>query len=496
MSEQRNSYRQIMKATSLFGGVQVFQIIISVVRSKFVAVLLGPTGMGIVGLLNATTGLMSGLTNFGLGTSAVKNISEATVTGDEKRIATVISVLRRMVWISGLLGALLTLLFSPLLSEFTFGNKEYTLAFVWISITLLLNQLSTGELVMLQALRRLQHLAKANVYGSLVGLIVTVPLYYKFGIDGIVPVIIITGFVTFFFSWYFARKVKMQKVKVSRSTLITEGKSMMVMGFIISLSGLVGLLTSYLLRIFINHSGNVEDVGLYNAGFTIINTYVGMIFTAMGTDYYPRLSQVATDNLQCKESINQQSEIALLILAPILILFLVFVNWAVLILYSSQFLVISGMIYWASLGIFFKAVSWAIAFIFLAKGNGKLYFWSEFGSSIYTLLFSMIGYHWGGLTGLGLSFLISYIAYFIQVFIIAKMKYNFSFHSTFTTIFSIQFLLALLSFAVVNLVKQPYAYLPGIVLITVSSWYSFRELEKRIGVKDLIQNVIRKIKSK
>ena len=74
--EQKSSYRQIVKATSLFGGVQFFQIIISVIRSKFVAILLGPAGMGIVGLLTATTGLVAGLTNFGLGTSAVKNISD------------------------------------------------------------------------------------------------------------------------------------------------------------------------------------------------------------------------------------------------------------------------------------------------------------------------------------------------------------------------------------------------------------------------------------
>src|SRR5690554_1976404 len=87
MQEQRSSYRQIVKATSLFGGVQFFQILISVVRSKFVAILLGPSGMGIVGLLTSTTGLITGLTNFGLGTSAVKNISEATATSDNERIA-------------------------------------------------------------------------------------------------------------------------------------------------------------------------------------------------------------------------------------------------------------------------------------------------------------------------------------------------------------------------------------------------------------------------
>jgi len=206
MSEQQSSYRQIMKATSLFGGVQVFQIIIQIIRSKFVAVLLGPAGMGIVGLLTSTLGLMGGLTNFGLGTSAVKNIAEANGTMNEKRIATVVTVMRRLVWITGLLGMIVTLILSPWLSQLTFGNKNYTLAFIWLSITLLFNQLSSGQLVLLQGMRKLQYLAKANLYGSVLGLIITVPLYYKLGIDGIVPVLIITSITTMLLSWFFPER--------------------------------------------------------------------------------------------------------------------------------------------------------------------------------------------------------------------------------------------------------------------------------------------------
>ncbi|MDD4697434.1 MAG: O-antigen translocase [Fermentimonas sp.] len=496
MQEQRSSYRQIVKATSLFGGVQFFQIVISVIRSKFVAILLGPSGMGIVGLLTSTTGLITGLTNFGLGTSAVKNISEATSTNDNERIASVILIMRRLVWLTGLLGALVTLVFSPWLSEFTFGNRNYTLAFVWISITLLFNQLSTGELVLLQSLRRLQSLAKANVYGSFAGLIITIPLYYRFGVDGIVPVIIITSFITLFFSWYFAKKVKLEKTNVSYAKTITEGKGMMVMGFMISLSGLIALVAAYLIRIFINRTGNVADVGFYSAGFTIINTYVGMIFTAMGTDYYPRLSVVSADNEQCNQLINQQSEIALLILAPILIAFLIFVNWAIIILYSSQFLSIIGMVYWATMGIFFKAVSWAIAFIFLAKSAGKLYFWNELAGSVYTLLISLLGYYYGGLTGLGIAFLISYILYLLQVYFIAKVKYQFSFSSSFIRIFVIQFLLAIAGFLVVNIISQPYTYFFGVLLIAISGWYSYKELESRIGVNEIIKGFLEKLKKK
>lgn len=488
MSEQQSSYRQIMKATSIFGGVQVFQIIIQIIKSKFVAVLLGPEGMGIVGLLTSTLGLMSGLTNFGLGTSAVKNIAEANGTGNSTRISTVVTVVRRLVWITGLLGTVITMILSPWLSQLTFGNKEYTFAFIWLSITLLFNQLSSGQLVLLQGLRKLQYLAKANLYGSALGLIIAIPLYYKLGTAGIVPVIIITAISTVSLSWYFSRKVAVESINVSKLRTIAEGKNMLTMGFMISLSSLITIGASYLVRIFISRSGSIADVGLYNAGFVIINTYVGLIFTAMATDYYPRLSAVANNNQLSKQTINQQAEIALLVLAPILIVFLVFINWVIILLYSRQFIAVNGMIYWAALGMFFKAASWAIAFVFLAKGASKLFFWNELIVNIYILILNISGYHYWGLTGLGLSFMIGYLLYLIQVYLIAKMKYEFSYDRNFVRIFGFQFSLALCSFMAVKFLSQPYPYIVGVVLIVISVVYSFKELDKRMGLKAIILN--------
>lgn len=486
---QQSSYRQIMKATSIFGGVQVFQIIIQVIRSKFIAVLLGPAGMGIAGLLNSTIGLISGMTNFGLGTSAVKNVSEASATGDEYRVATVIKVLRRLVWITGTLGTVVAIVLSSWLSKITFGNTDYTLAFIWISITLLFKQLTSGQLVILQGLRKIQYLAKANLSGSFLGLIITVPLYYYFGIDAIVPGIIITALISLILSRYFSKKVKIKSVKVSKIRTIAEGKNMLTMGFMISLSGLIALGAAYIVRIFISNKGGVSEVGLYNAGFAIINTYVGLVFTAIGTDYYPRLSAVANNNKLCKETINQQAEIALLILAPILIIFIVFIKWIVIILYSTKFVAVDAMIHWAALGMLFKATSWSIAFVLLAKGASKLFFLNELITNIYILGLNLLGYHYWGLTGLGISFMIGYLLYLIQVFFLSKIKYDFNFSTPFIKIFTIQFALSLSCFIIVKMLDKPYSYIIGVVLIIISCWYSYRELDKRIGVKTIIINI-------
>jgi len=489
MTEQQSSYRQIMKATSIFGGVQVFQIIIGVIRSKFIAVLLGPLGMGISGLLTTTTGFVAALTNFGLTTSAVRDVAAAYSTGNETRLAIVARVFRRWVWVTGMLGAVLTAALSPWLSEITFGNRDYTFAFILISITLLLNQISAGQGVLLRGMRKLNYMAQSGIIGSVIGLITTIPLYYYYGIKGIVPGIIIASITALLLTWFYARKLNIKPIYVSKVRTLAEGKEMLRMGFIISLSGLIALGASYIVRLFISNTGGVEQVGLYNAGFAIINTYVGMVFTAMSTDYYPRLSAVAHSNEESRKVINQQAEIALLILAPILIVFLVFINWVVILLYSKQFLPVTAMIYWAALGMFFKAASWSIAFLFLAKGVSKLFLWNELLTNGILIGSNIIGYYYFGLTGLGISFLITYLLYLIQVYLVAKIYFEFQFDVAFGKIFLLQLGLALISFLTINFLNSYLTYFIGIVLITCSSWYSFRELDKRLDLRSIIISI-------
>ncbi|WP_243348777.1 O-antigen translocase [Parabacteroides sp. FAFU027] len=494
MSSQQSSYRQIMKATSLFGGVQLFNIVIQIVRSKFVAVLLGPAGMGVIGLLQSTIGIISNLTNFGLGTSAVRDVASANSTNDQHRLSTVVAVFRRLVWFTGLLGSIVTLLLSPWLSRITFNNDNYTWGFVFMSVTLLFNQLSVGQNVVLQGMRKLHFMAKSNIIGSALGLILTLPLYYVWGIKGIVPALITTSMISLFLSSYFSRKISIEKVDVSRKQTLDESKLMIKMGVMVSMSGLLVMAEGYLVRIFISHTGGIADVGLYNAGFAIINTYVGMIFAAMATDYYPRLSSVAHDKVQSTLVVNQQAEIAILILAPILLVFLVFIQWIVVLLYSTKFLAVNNMIYWAAMGMFFKAVTWSMGFLFLAKGKSKIFFCSELASNLITLTFNITGYWLWGLTGLGVSFFLAFILAFIQVYLINRVKFGFLFNSAFTRIFIFQFSLAIGAFLSVFYLPQPYPYVVGLILITLSAISSYRELDKRIGLGGIMKNTIRRLK--
>lgn len=477
-----------MKATSIFGGVQVILIIISIIRSKFIAILLGSAGLGILGLLTTSINLIGNLTNFGLATSAVRDVSSANSEADHNRVSIIIAVLNRCVWITGVLGTFVVLILSPWLSQFAFGNKGYIGSFVLISISLLFTQLNSGQLVVLQGLHKVKFLAKASLIGSIFGLIITIPIYYFLGINGVVPAFLIASLFPFLVSRFFVNKINLTFVKVSKEETISEGKKMLEMGFMISIGILLASFSSYLIQIFISKKGGVEQVGLFTAGFAIINTYVGLIFTAMSTDYFPRLSSVSYSNELCKKSINQQAEVAVLILGPILVGFLVFIKWVIIFLYSIKFVAVENMILWAALGVFFKAASWSIGYLILAKGNSKLFFWNELISNAYVLGLNILGYNFYGLEGLGVSFLVGYFIYLLQLFFVCNSRYGFSFDISFIRIFATQFLIALLCFLVVKLLNNVYSYPIGLGLIVISCWQSIKELNKKLGIKSFIES--------
>ncbi len=488
----QSSYRSIFKATSLFGGVQVYQILIQIIKSKFVAVLLGPAGVGIMGLYQSGLQLVQQISSMGLAQSAVRDVSEANGTNDANRIAKTITVVRKLVWITGFLGLLIVACFSPLLSKASFGNYDYTIPFIILSITLLIDQLSAGQKVVLQGMRRLKDLAKCTAFGVTFGLITSVPLYYWFGINGIVPTLILNSACSLFLSWLYSRKIKIEKVKVTPKQTLAQGKQMLVMGISMSLSGIFASVVSYAIRGFIQGNGGVEQVGLYQAGFAIMTTYVGMVMNAIATDYYPRLATINKDNEKCREAVSQQGEIGTMILAPMLTCCLVFMPFVLQLLYSDQFLAANEYISWACLGMMLRMASWVISFLFVAKAESRLFIILELTANLIYLIFSLWGYKLLGLSGLGIAFALNYLVYFFVVYLIARKRYKFRFSNSFIKCYCIQLLLVGICLLVVKLLDGWQIYASGSIVIVISCLFGIRGLDQRMNLLGFIRNKVAK----
>jgi len=493
IQQEKQDYRQVFNATFIFGGVQVFTILISLIRNKFVAVLLGPPGTGFMSLLNINLGLIAMLTGLGIGFSAVRDISIAYETGDQTKLSTTLKTFRRWVWFTGLLGMITVIVLSPWLSMWSFGNKDYTWAFQLISITLLVSSISTGQGTVLKGTRRVKDMAISGIWGSALGLVTSVPLYYLYGINGIVPAAIVASFTGLFLSWYYSRRVKTVPVQLSYKESFVRGKEMAKLGIMLTLHYLIGNGVTSFVNSFIRKFGGWSQVGLYNTGSNFTNQYVGLVFTAMNMDYYPRLAGVHTDNQKVSKLVNQQAEIVVLIIAPIMILFLLSLPIIILLLLTNKYLPIIPFTRWMVMGMLFKAASWTMTFIALAKGDSKFYFWyaSILGNAI--LLISCIaGYYFLGLEGSGIAFLVYNILYLLLLIILCNKRYGVRFTSTFFKIFIIQQLFCLIAFLFAYFCKNYMGYISEGIILIISSLYSYKELNKRIDIKDFFLSKIRR----
>lgn len=483
-------YKSIAKANVLFGGVQVFNIIISIIRSKVIAVLLGPVGVGIIGLFNSIIDLIKAATNMGLHTSAVRDVSNAYESNDINLLSQAKSILSRLIFISGCLGTILMFVFAPSLSVYSFGSQEYATHIRILSICILLSQYCVRNFILLQGLRKLKQLAKANVIGSAVGLIITLPLFYIFGVNAIVPVLLLCTLISFLFSQYYVNKINIPKIKIPLCETYSKGKDMIHMGFLISLTGFFDIFIVYFIKNLIQNWGSIAEVGLYTAGFGVIQQYVGLIFNSIGTDYYPRLIS-AVNNNNVDEVVNAQFELMILVLTPLILLFISVSHLLINLLYSSEFISITTMINWVAIGMLVRAYSWCPGFLYTAKNDTKTYFVLYIiTSSIHIFLYIFL-YKYGGLNGIGIAFLLVQIISCLIGLIVVRIRYGFSYN-----LFSNRLLLIALftSASVLSLtfIDSYIKYIPQAIIILLTTGFCVKKLEEKIQLKQYILKLLKK----
>ena len=416
-----SSYRSILKSTSLIGGASVINILIGMVRIKFVAVLLGPSGVGLMGVYATITGMVGTLAGMGISTSGVRQIAYAYAKGDEQVVGRTVKTLRRTVWLTGLLGCFGMVAAAWPLSKATFGSGEETFNLALLGSTILFGSLAAGQGCLLQGTRRIKALAWVSIFGALNGTLISIPCYFFWGCRGIVPSLILSALAGVATSWWFARRIPVAPFAMPWRDSRNEAGQLLRFGFPIMLTGLFGALSTYAIRVVLIRQVGLEGVGVYQAAFGLSGILANFVLNAMGTDYYPRLTAVAHDPVRASEEINSQTEIALLLATPALAVTLIFAPLVILVFYSGQFDGAVEILRWAVFGIFGRVVSWPVGFLILAKGKGTLFLVSEMLSGLIHLALIWACTRLWGLQGTGIAFLLLYC--FHTVFIYGLCTY-------------------------------------------------------------------------
>ncbi|MCC8088791.1 MAG: oligosaccharide flippase family protein [Rikenellaceae bacterium] len=490
-SGKRSSYRQIFKATTIFGGVQVFSVVINLLRAKVIALFLGPEGMGIFYLFQNPLTIISQITGLGIGSSGIRDVAKTDSAQDTHLLSITFDTIKKWTRLGGLAGTLLTFILAKHLSMWSFGSEEYAWAFVWLSGTVFFVTVSNGYDAMLKGTRRLKSIAKAGIISSSAGLIASIPLYYYLGVTGIVYGTIATVLALFAANWYYSSKIPSERVEQSAGEVFDRGKKMASLGIMMVLASIMETLAMYIVNMYIRSNGDTADVGLFQAAIQITNISVGLVYTAMAGDYYPRLSAVCGVRSKVNELVNQQAEIAAIITAPILIGMMLFSPFLIRILLSPEFLPVIRFVNWILFASLLRSLYWTIHWVMLAHGHTRMFFYMCLIPNALTVALYIPLYNYGGINALGAGYLAQNLITTLILYYALRRKYLLIIRRGYFNIFFTGLAAGTIVLLSLSLLNKYYGLASGIVILILLLWYSFRELNRRVGVVNFISKLRR-----
>ena len=489
-----SQYRSILKATSIFGGTQFVQILVGLVRSKFVALLIGTTGMGLNSIYMSSLTVFITVFGMGINMSVVKDLSKAYDQKDWPHYYEITIAFRRLLFILGSIGTLVVFAFSPLLSKWSFGDDQHVWPYVFLSVIVFFTLLSQGYTAVLISSRRIKSTAACSLVSSIVSLLIAVPFFYFWRLDGIVPGIVFSSIGNFVVTYLFSREVKLEKVAQSIKETIGISRSLIALGLAMVIASLLGNLTNYIINLSISQLGGLSDLGLYGAGISITFQTLTMVFASMGSDFFPRLSAVMGDRVRMNQTINEQSEIILLLAVPILASFMLVAPLVVRILLSDEFLPVTGFIRVLCLGMLLRAASYALGYASFAKGDKKVYLFLEGGySNLSNLVLSVVMYYLWGLNGLAWSFVINYALYYVLIRFVDTKRYGYQITESVKKLIIVSVVLLSALLVISYMMPKIWYYLVGGIATLTLSFFYLRLLNNKTG---LVNTLLCQIKSR
>lgn len=479
--ETEQNYGHILKYTGIFGGVQGLNILIGLVRNKIVASLLGPSGMGLVSLFNSAVNFISQATNLGISFSAVRHVSELFDTGDEARIAHFIKVVRLWSLLTALFGMLVCMVAGPLLSNYTFSWGDHTLHFVMLAPAVGLTAIAGGEMAILKGARRLRALAMIQLINVFFALIISFPIYYFFNQTGIVPVIVLMALASLLSTVWYSYRLYPLRLHFSRSVL-GDGMDMVRLGLGFVVAGVMGSGAEMVIRSYLNVVGDLYIVGIYNVGFMMTMTYGGLVFSAMETDYFPRLSAVNKNVALSNQTVNRQIEVSLLIIAPMLVALIFATPILIPLLFTREFMPVVDMMRITTLALYLRALKLPVCYLTLAKGDALSYMLMEGIYDVVMVLLVIMGYDLWGVTGTGTGLLLVAIFDFLMINAYTHFRYGFNMTRNIATCALPQMVLGVTAYFLATMTEGWIYWLGGAVLLAASLAFSLGILHSKTSL--------------
>lgn len=424
---ERRLFDRILKYTGVFGSVQGVSMIVTVVINMVKSRLLGPMGYGITENLNRTTDLVKNSTNLGITTVAVPEISRYANGSETDELARKVCLTRSWALLTAILGMVVCFVLAPVLSRYAFaGDVSYSVSFMILSLAVSATAITGGETAVLRGSGMLRQIALSQLLTCLFSLCISVPLYWFFRLDGIIPALTLTALGGMVVTCFYSFRRFPYKASPFKWSFLKTGFGMIGFGIFFTVTSFLGAWAWSFIAKYLTGMGGAELTGTYSAGYMLVTYLTNLLLAVTDSEYYPRLSGAGGDMDKAHHLMNNQALAMCMLAGPIVILFMLLMPVVVYVVldYDSfhSSIILAQM---AVIGLFFKSVSQPVAYLVLARSDSKVYLVQETVCNALLVLCVIVGCKHFGIIGLGLSFAFWELIYLLLVLMVSRVRYKF-----------------------------------------------------------------------
>lgn len=412
----------IIKVFSLTAVSTVIKMLTGLMTVKIVAVIIGPSGLALLGQLNNFVVLVLNVANGGINTGITKYVAENE--RDKEKIKTILSTALKITLCCSFFVALALLFLSHYLSEIILNDSRYFYVFLIFGFSVLFYSLNLMIISIINGFKEFKTYVYVNIAGSILGLIFTILLVLTMDLAGALISVVAVQSIVFLATLFFTRKLywfswDYFKEKYDQDTAKKYLKySLMTLTTVITVP-----LVQLILRGYVITNISLIEAGYWEAMNRLSGMYLLIITSSFSVYYLPKLSEIK-DNTLLREEIIRAYKLIIPVLSVGLLLVYLLRFFIIDMVFTSEFRPMSELFFWQLTGDFFKIASWLLAFLMLAKSMTKMYILTEIIFSLNFLVLSFILLENSGVIGIVQGYMLNYIAYMIfMVFIFRKLLF-------------------------------------------------------------------------
>lgn len=415
---------ELIKVFSLNALATFIKILVGFISTKFVAVIIGPSGVALLGQLTNFSSILLTISTGGIGNGLTSSIAANRET--PSKVATYISTATTITIILSLLSGLIAIIYSDYLTLIILKNQVSSSIIFTFGCLIILYGINSLIISIISGYKQFKKYVQVNIAGSIISLLFTLILTYTYGLKGALiaivsyqSIVLIVTVILCHRSNWFTKANFFGKFNLSASKKLGQYS-------IMALTSAAAIPVSQLIiRNYIVNEVSISKAGIWEGMNRISISYLMIITTSLSVYYLPRLSELKTKISLRNEIIKVYKLVIPLIIVMSVVIYFMRVT-IVKILFDDNFIEMESLFLFQLIGDFFKVSSWILAYLMVAKSMTKWFIFTEILFSTLLVILSLYFIEKYGILGVTVAYSINYFFHLLcMIYIFRKIIFKY-----------------------------------------------------------------------